>query len=99
MVVLAGGRFLKSQVPLYVGFSLTRTPPPPDHHKALYIGLLQGPRGVRFLVSEVPLQSLDTHTGWQTFYDLSDAKAGSWTGSPRGKRAPMVGGSSTAFGR
>jgi len=33
-----------------------KTPPPPkDHHRALGIGLLSGPRGERFLMSEVSL--------------------------------------------
>jgi hypothetical protein len=29
--------------------------PPEDHHSALSIVLRQGPRGVRFIISEVPL--------------------------------------------
>jgi len=38
------------------GTSLIRTPPTPkDPHKTLGIGLQQGPRGVRFLMGEVPL--------------------------------------------
>ena len=41
---------------LYRGASLIRNcPPPPDHHRALGIVLLKGPRGVLFLMSEVPL--------------------------------------------
>ena len=40
----------------YRATSLTRTSPPPqDHHRALGIALLYGPRGARFLMSEVPL--------------------------------------------
>ena len=38
------------------GTSLIRnSPAPQDHHKALGTGLLQGPRGRLFLMSEVPL--------------------------------------------
>ena len=32
-----------------------KQPPPHDHHRALGIVLLQGPRGALFLMSEVPL--------------------------------------------
>ena len=40
----------------YRDTSLIRNPQPPqDHHKALGIGILQGPRVGRFLMSEVPL--------------------------------------------
>ena len=33
-----------------------KQPPPYDHHRALGMVLLQGPRGRRFLMTEVPLQ-------------------------------------------
>ena len=40
----------------YWDTSLIRnSPPPQDHYRALGIVLLQGPRGARFLMSEVPL--------------------------------------------
>jgi len=40
----------------YRGTSFIRKRPTPwDHHRALGVGLLQGPKGRRFLVSEVPL--------------------------------------------
>ena len=40
----------------YRGTSLIRNRPPPyDHHRALGMVLLQGPRGALFLMSEVPL--------------------------------------------
>ena len=32
-----------------------KSPPPWDHHRALSIGLLKGPRGGQFLMGEVPL--------------------------------------------
>ena len=32
-----------------------KTPTPLDRHRSLGMVLLQGPRGVRFLISEVPL--------------------------------------------
>ena len=42
----------------YRGTSLTKTRPTPwDHHRALGVGLLQGPRVGRFIMSEVPLYS------------------------------------------
>ena len=34
---------------------IRKCPPPQDHHRALGISLLQGPRGMRFLMREVPL--------------------------------------------
>ena len=37
--------------------SLETAPPPQDRHRALRICLLKGPRGWRFLMSEVPLYS------------------------------------------
>jgi len=38
------------------GYLAYKKPPPPsDHHRPLGIVLLWGPRGVRFLMSEVPL--------------------------------------------
>jgi len=41
---------------LYKGTSLIRNRPlPDDHHRPLGTVLLQGPRGGRFLMSEVPL--------------------------------------------
>ena len=40
----------------YRGTSLIRnSPPPPDHHRALGIVLLYGPRWVRSFISDVPL--------------------------------------------
>ena len=40
----------------YRGTSPMRnSPPPEDHHRALGIFLLKGPRGALFLMSEVPL--------------------------------------------
>ena len=38
-------------------FAHTKRPPPQDLHRALGIGLPQGPRGGQFLMSEVPLYS------------------------------------------
>jgi len=39
-----------------MGTSLIRnSPPPQDHHRALGIFLLQGPRGALFLMNEVTL--------------------------------------------
>jgi len=41
---------------LYRGTSLIRNRlPPQDHRRAIGIGLLEGPMGRRFLMSEVPL--------------------------------------------
>ena len=40
----------------YRGASLIRNcPPPQDHCRSLGIGLMKGPRGLLFLMSEVPL--------------------------------------------
>ena len=39
----------------YRSTSLIRTPPPQDHCVALGMGLLQGPKGLPLLMSEVPL--------------------------------------------
>ena len=47
----------------YRGTSLIRNPPPPwDHRRVLGIVLLLGPRGARFLMSEVPRQSSLLHS-------------------------------------
>jgi len=44
--------------PFYRDTSLIRNcPPPQDHHRALGIILLKGPRGALFLMSEVPVLS------------------------------------------
>ena len=37
-----------------------KQPSPQDHHRALGTSLLQGPRGVLFLISEVPLYRRDS---------------------------------------
>ena len=43
-------------MPEVQGYLAHQKPTPPrDHHRALGIGLLQGPRGGRFFLSEVPL--------------------------------------------
>jgi hypothetical protein len=42
-----------------------KRPPPWDPHRTLGIGLRWGPRGVRFLVSEAPLQSATSSTHGQ----------------------------------
>ena len=56
---MAGSTFEVTQCTSYRGTSLTKKRPPPwDHRRALGIGLLQGPRGLRFLMSEVSLQHL-----------------------------------------
>ena len=44
---------LKTEIQGYLAHK--KTPAPLDHHRALGIGLLQGPRGKRFIMSEVPL--------------------------------------------
>ena len=52
------GEFLPASVngKHYRGTSLIRSSSPPqDHHRSLGIGLLQGPAGEVFLMSEVPL--------------------------------------------
>ena len=38
--------------------------PPLDHHRALGIGLLQGPRRKHFLMSEVPMYGLQNTPVW-----------------------------------
>ena len=42
---------------IYKDTSPTRPPPSQDHHRALGLVLLYGPRVLRFLMSEVPLQA------------------------------------------
>ena len=79
------------------GYLAHKKPPSPqDFHRALGIGLLQGPSGRRFLVSEVPLYGCPTaciSRRAPTYPSGSQAvpRTGSWTGPPRGKRAPRVG--------
>ena len=71
------GRFLMSEVPLcsantntasnntlqgYLAHKKNRTPPK-DGHRSLGMVLLQGPRGWRFLMSEVPLSRVRMGSG------------------------------------
>ena len=52
----------------YIGYlTHKKTPTPYDRYRVLGIVLLQGPRGVRFLISEVPLY---THAPRQTHFFL-----------------------------
>ena len=50
--------FRRSVRPLQGYLAHKKSPPPQDHHRALDILLLQGPRGALFLMSEVPLWTL-----------------------------------------
>jgi hypothetical protein len=56
--------------PAYRGTSLIRNrpPPPKEHHRALGTGLLQGPGGVHFLVSEVPLHAKNRDAWLDAFH-------------------------------
>ena len=49
------------RVPVQGYLAHKKQPPPEDHHRSLGIGLLQGPTGGVFLMSEVPLQRLSRH--------------------------------------
>ena len=48
-----GGTLRAKRVQGYLAHK--KPPPPQDFHRALGIVLLQGPKGARFLMSEVPL--------------------------------------------
>ena len=84
MKVLGRWAFLMIEVILYRGVlrrarlesalyrvtsPIRNSSPPSDHHRALGIVLLQGPRGALFLMSEVPLYI--SHPGFRAWLEPS----------------------------